>query len=81
VSTGGPPHALPSKAYESHLTRPGQELTYDEGDLIVDEFEEEVEKGLVRLAHFQPKRTHQVGMDENGNVLDWVGVWGHKETT
>ena len=79
MSTGGPPHALPSKVYEGHLPRPGQELAYDEeGDLNVENLDDEAKDGLVRLAHFQPKRTHQVGMDNDGNVLDWVSVWGHK---
>jgi methyl halide transferase len=53
VSTGSPPYALPSKVYEGHLPRLGQELAYDEeGDLIVEKLEEEAKEGLVRLAHF-----------------------------
>jgi hypothetical protein len=34
--------------------------------------------GLVQIAHWQPKRTHEVGKDESGNVRDFVAVWRHQ---
>ncbi|TVY81828.1 putative thiol methyltransferase [Lachnellula suecica] len=82
VSSGGPPYALPPVVYEGHLPRPGQELAYDsEGNISTDKLGEEAKDGLVMLAHIKPKKTHQViniGVDESGKVLDWVGVWAHK---
>jgi hypothetical protein len=70
---------LPPKVYEGHLPRPGQELPYDaEGDLLQDNLGPELENGLVRLEHFHPKRTHSVGIDKDGKVEDWIGIWGHK---
>lgn len=78
LSTGGPPHALPPRVYEGHLRRPGQELLYDaEGHLLQANLGPELESGLVRLEHFHPKRTHSVGVGKDGNVEDWIGVWGH----
>jgi hypothetical protein len=77
-STGGPPWALPPKIYTAHLPRPGQELPYDEeGNLLEDKLGEPTEDGLARIAHFQPKRTHQIGIGADGKVTDWVGVWKH----
>jgi hypothetical protein len=77
--TGGPPWALPPKIYEAHLPRPGKELLYGEdGDLVEKQVGPELKEGLVRLAHFQPRRTYASGKDENGNITDKVGVWAHE---
>lgn len=35
------------------------------------------EKGLVRVEHFRPERTHNVGYNEQGEVTDMVSVWTH----
>jgi hypothetical protein len=72
-STGGPPWALPPVVYEQHLSWPGDEIKYSEdGDIIVDEGREESDKGLFRVAHWMPERTHEVGKG-----TDWVSVWSH----
>lgn len=34
------------------------------------------QKGLVRLDHFQPKKSHDIGYVD-GKLTDWVGVWVH----
>lgn len=77
-STGGPPWALPPKIYMAHLPRPGEELPYEEdGDLLEEKLGPPNAKGLVRIAHFQPKETHKIGYDENGKMTDWMSVWAH----
>ena len=77
ISSGGPPYALPPKVYEGHLPRPGQELPYNEGDLLQDKLGPEAKEGLKRLDHIKPKRTHEAGM-KDGKVEDWISVWGNK---
>ena len=77
-STGGPPWALPPKIYMAHLPRPGQELPYGEdGSLLEEKLGEPSKDGLQRIEHFQPKRTHEIGYNEQGEVTDWIGVWAH----
>ncbi|KAH8821087.1 thiol methyltransferase-like protein [Xylogone sp. PMI_703] len=77
-STGGPPWGLPPKVYTGHLERPGEELPYDdEKGLLEDQLGPPTPSGLKRIAHFQPKRTHQIGYDEEGKVTDWLSVWAH----
>lgn len=77
-STGGPPFGLPPKVYTAILPRPGVEMKYsDEGDLIETELGPPSEKGLKQIAHFKPKRTHQIGYAEDGTITDWIGVWVH----
>ncbi|XMA13160.1 hypothetical protein WAI453_005951 [Rhynchosporium graminicola] len=77
-STGGPSWALPPKVYLAHLTRPGEELPYaEDGELQDSKLGESSKNGLVRVAHFQPERTHQIGYDAEGKVTDWVSVWMH----
>ncbi|OCL08883.1 putative thiol methyltransferase [Glonium stellatum] len=73
-STGGPPWALPPIVYEEILTRPGEEIQYDsEGNVVVQTPARDNAKALVRIAHWQPERTHEVGRG-----TDWVGIWKHK---
>src|ERR1700710_2219484 len=68
-STGGPPWALPPKVYTAHLTRPGEELPYSEdGELLESKFEKPSKIGLHCIAHFQPKRTHEIGYGQDGKV-------------
>jgi hypothetical protein len=77
-STGGPPWALPPKIYLAHLPRPGDELPYgDDGSLLEDKLEAPSGKGLQRIEHFTPKRTHGIGYNAQGEVTDRVGVWAH----
>lgn len=62
-----------------HLSAPGEEIPYDKnGEIKMDPLKRASKTGLERVAHWQPERTHQVGMDENGNVRDWVAVWRHR---
>lgn len=42
------------------------------------EVEEGKFKGLVRVDHFQPERTHDMGYSDKGEVDDWVGIWRHR---
>jgi len=77
-SSGGPPWALPPKIYLAHLSRPGEELAYSpDGDLLESHIQGPANHGLQRIDHFQPRRTHQIGYDDHGNVTDWVSVWAH----
>jgi len=77
-STGGPPWALPPKVYTGHLARPGQEVSYSkDGDISEEQLGEPAADGLLQIAHFQPKRTHQIGYNAEGKVTDWIGVWSH----
>ena len=72
-STGGPPYALPPEVYLAHLRRPGKDVLYDASGrverVVVDEQDG---KGLERIAHWQPERTHEIGKG-----TDWVSIWQH----
>jgi hypothetical protein len=72
-STGGPPWALPPAVYEMLLPRPGEDIKYDEQGYVVKEEKGSSETGLVRVAHWQPDRTHEIGKG-----TDWVGIWRHR---
>lgn len=81
-STGGPPWALPPEVYKAHLKRPGEELPYSEdGELLISELKEPLRNGLKCIAHFQPRRTHEIGYSQDGAVTDWIGVWEHPDLT
>ena len=69
-ATGGPPYGLPSEVYMAHLTRPGEELIYEEGLPRKDDYSERNSRGLQRIGHWQPERTHPIGKG-----TDWVSVW------
>ncbi|KAF2153897.1 S-adenosyl-L-methionine-dependent methyltransferase [Myriangium duriaei CBS 260.36] len=76
--TGGPPWATPPKEYVAYLSRPGEKVKYGEDGHVVDIDEEKPsrsEKGLVRVAHFQPERTHEIGKG-----TDWLSVWKHQSS-
>jgi methyl halide transferase len=77
-STGGPPFGLPAKVY-LHLNLPGEKLPYDdEGNLLEEKVNEKFsEGGLKREEHFRPERSHKIGIDKNGKVMDMVSVWVH----
>ncbi|KAI9881484.1 MAG: hypothetical protein M1830_000047 [Pleopsidium flavum] len=70
-STGGPPFGLTSKVYVEHLSHPGEDLPYDgEGNIKADILRRASKGGLERVAHWQPKRTHEIGKG-----TDWVSIW------
>jgi hypothetical protein len=78
ASTGGPPWALPPRIYLAHLPRPGEELAYgDDGELLEEKLDPPSKKGLVRIVHFQPAKTHDIGYDAEGKMTDWMSVWAH----
>lgn len=69
--------------YKAHLPRPGKELEYDEeGRIVESSLGEQVgkdgERGLVRVDHWQPKKSHDIGYVD-GKLTDWVGVWVHQK--
>lgn len=77
-STGGPPFGSPPEAYFEHLGHPGVQIPYDEdGNVQTGTIKETTKDDLVRVAHWQPKSTHDVGKDADGNVLDFIAVWRH----
>jgi hypothetical protein len=79
LSTGGPPFGSPPEAYMAHLSHPGEQIRYDEqGPVLANDPDKSTENALSRIAHWQPKRTHEVGKDEDGNVRDFVAIWCHK---
>jgi hypothetical protein len=74
-STGGPPWTLTPDVYQMLLPRPGEEIKYDEAGYVVKEEKEPSSKGLVRVAHWKPDRTHEIGKG-----TDFVGIWNHRGT-
>ena len=63
-----------------HLSHPGEDIPYDgDGRVKSNPLHEASEKGLERVAHWQPERTHDIGMDDKGNVLDWVSIWRRRD--
>lgn len=41
------------------------------------ELEKGNQNGLVRVEHFRPERTHDIGYSENGEVMDMISIWKH----
>jgi methyl halide transferase len=69
---GGPPFAVRKETYERHLTKPGEDLKYNNGMVVDDGDKTPNAKGLVCLDRWKPERTHQVGEGH-----DHISVWGH----
>ncbi|KAI9883869.1 MAG: hypothetical protein M1823_004360 [Watsoniomyces obsoletus] len=70
-ATKGPPFGLPPKVYVGHLGHPGEQLPYDGTDnLLEDQVGPPSAKAIVRVAHWQPERTHEIGKG-----TDWVSIW------
>lgn len=70
---GGPPHGLSSELYVQLFKQPGSDVKYgDDGYAVPDDKELDIQHGLVRAAHWQPVRTHQVGKG-----TDWISIWKH----
>jgi len=72
-STGGPPYALREETYVQHLSKPGQELEYKDGFVVVSEVSSRSSRSLVRLDRWKPERTHKIG-----EGTDHISVWAHK---
>ncbi|EZF69238.1 hypothetical protein H105_08261 [Trichophyton soudanense CBS 452.61] len=76
---GGPPFASTPEAYLEHLSKPGEDIPYDDkGNVQAGLSNKTGDNGLVRVAHWHPERTHEVGKDSDGTVRDWVSIWCHK---
>lgn len=74
---GGPPFGMNAEAYVAHLSRPGEELKYNEKGYPEGTEEDfvkgrNVEKGLERVERWKPERTHKIG-----EGTDHVSVWKH----
>ncbi|KAF9728907.1 hypothetical protein PMIN06_009392 [Paraphaeosphaeria minitans] len=72
--SGGPPFSLPPTVHEELLKRPGEDISYDEDEEVQSTDRPESDKALHRVAHWKPKRTHEVAII-NGEIKDWVSVW------
>jgi hypothetical protein len=56
-------------------------LEYNEkGELVESSLGEPLPEGLERVAHFRPADTHPIGVDADGNITDYLGVWVHQGT-
>jgi SAM-dependent methyltransferase len=73
-SAGGPPHGLSSDLYVQLFKRPGDDVKYgDDGYVVSEERELDNQSGLVRVAHWQPERSHNL----SGKGTDKVSIWKH----
>ncbi|OQN96717.1 hypothetical protein B0A48_17141 [Cryoendolithus antarcticus] len=70
-STGGPPHGLSSDLYTELFKAPGEDVKYDADGYAVQS-EGVAGRGLKRIAHWAPTRSHQVGQGS-----DHVSIWRH----
>ncbi|CEJ57712.1 Putative Thiol methyltransferase [Penicillium brasilianum] len=76
----GPPFASPSEVYLEHLSYPGEKISYNDKGLInANPLREPSERGLDRVAYWQPERTHTVGQGENGVIHDRVSIWRRRD--
>lgn len=77
VSAGGPPWAVRPAYYIAYLSKPGEEVQFTEDGEVVGGVDEENPersgRGLVRAAHWQPERTHEIGKG-----TDWISIWKHQ---
>lgn len=79
-NTGGPPFGLMPETYVAHLSHPGEELPYtNEGypdmEALGKQSDDQAanDAALVRIAHWQPARTHPIGQGK-----DWLSIWRHR---
>lgn len=77
ASSGGPPWSLPPTVHAELLKQPGEEISYDDKEVVIKTDKPEAENALVKVAHYTPRRTHTVGV-VNGIVRDCVSLWRHK---
>ncbi|KAL5116648.1 hypothetical protein ACEQ8H_005397 [Pleosporales sp. CAS-2024a] len=78
AKSGGPPWSLPPTVHQELLKRPGDQVSYHEDGVVMATDRAESDKALVRVAHWTPKRTHEVAVIQ-GVVRDCVSVWQHKK--
>ena len=70
---GGPPHGLSSDLYVQLFQQPGRDVNYaEDGYVMPDERPLDHLSGLVRVAHWSPSRTYQLGTG-----TDMVSIWKH----
>lgn len=77
ASSGGPPWSLPPLVHTELLKRPGREILYDDEGVVTKTDREETDNALVKIAHYTPRRTHEIGVIK-GVVRDSVSMWRHK---
>lgn len=77
LAQGGPPWALPPITYVELLKRPGEDITYNENGEVVATDRPEADDALVKIAHYTPRRTHEVAKVD-GVVRDCVSIWRPK---
>lgn len=72
---GGPPFGVTPELFEGLLSRPGEQVKYDEaGVLVRDSSGSRSDVGLVKVDRFMPSRTHE---STKGN--DHVSIWQHQQ--
>ncbi len=76
ASSDGPPWSLPPTVHAELLKRPGEDIQYDEAGVVVATERSNGPDALIRVAHYTPQRTHDVGVIK-GVVRDCVSVWRH----
>ena len=64
-SENGPPWGVTAEAYELHLSHPVGET-------------EAPGNALIRLNRIKPDRTHKAGINDEGQIFDFISVWAHK---
>ncbi|CAI4215195.1 unnamed protein product [Parascedosporium putredinis] len=78
LSLQGPPWGVNSDMYLALLSRPGEEIDIDEdGQVRHPDKIERAEGGLRRVDLYAPKRTHTIGVAEDGTITDRVSIWAH----
>ncbi|EUC44824.1 hypothetical protein COCMIDRAFT_97145 [Bipolaris oryzae ATCC 44560] len=77
VKSGGPPWSLPPLVHTELLKQPGRGILYDDQGVVTKTEREETDNALVKIAHFTPRRTHEIGVIQ-GLVRDCVSMWRHK---
>ena len=77
ASAGGPPFGSPSKAYMMHLSQPGKDIPYEDGEPKFNVDPISALGALERVGYWHPADAHQIGKDAAGNVKDYVSIWRH----
>lgn len=72
LKSGGPPFGVRPETYVAFLSRPGEDLPLGEDGNLKTHAPEAKPNALVRIAHWQPDRTHEIGKG-----TDWISVWKH----
>lgn len=71
---GGPPFGVTAELFPELLSRPGEEVKYDEAGVVVHHQDgEKSADALLRMERFLPRRTHE---STKGN--DHVSIWRHR---